>query len=32
MFLYRTCMANLAKNKSFCEVPKYVIQSTLYKC
>ena len=24
---YRTCMANLAENKSFCEVPKYVINT-----
>ena len=24
---YRTCMANSAENKSFCEVPKYVINT-----
>ena len=24
---YRTCMASLAKNKSFCEVPKFVINT-----
>ena len=26
-FRYRTCMANSAENKSFCEVPKYVINT-----
>ena len=25
--VYRMCMANLAENKSFCEVPKYVINT-----
>ena len=26
---YRTCMANSAENKLFCEVPKYVIIQSL---
>ena len=30
-FTYRTCMAGSAENKSFCEVPKYVI-NTLPHC
>ena len=28
---YRTCMANSAENKSFCEVPTYVIQGLTAK-
>ena len=25
--MYRTCMANSEENKSFCEVPKYVLNT-----